>query len=122
MEERGAINLSAARCTKEGLLGPQEVSRLVRRDSCLIVMTHASNVTRTVMPVSEVGQIVREMGITFLLDAAQTAGVYPVNADELGVDLLAFTGHKELMGPTGTGGLYIAPGGGVGASEGGGHR
>lgn len=73
-------------------------------------MTHASNVTGTVMSIADIGRIARERGLVFCVDAAQTAGSYPIDVEEMNIDLLAFTGHKSLFGPSGTGGLYIREG------------
>src|SRR5207249_8759422 len=69
----------------------------------------ASNVLGTVQPVGDVGRIVRDHGLLFLVDAAQTAGVLPIDVQALCIDLLAFPGHKSLLGPTGTGALYVGP-------------
>lgn len=73
-------------------------------------MTHASNITGTLMPLEEVGQIARENNILFLVDGAQTAGVYEIDVQRFNIDLLALPGHKGLMGPQGTGILYIREG------------
>jgi cysteine desulfurase family protein len=89
---------------------PEDIKNAIRPDTKLVVLTHASNVTGTVNPVKEIGDICRNAGVTFLLDASQTAGVLPIDVESVGVGLLAFPGHKGLMGPTGTGGLYIAEG------------
>jgi len=70
-------------------------------------MTHASNVTGTIQPVAEVGKIVRERGGSLLVDASQSAGVVPIDVEKQNIDMLAFTGHKSLLGPTGTGGLVV---------------
>ncbi len=104
------VSVSVASCSRDGSLDPRDVEALLRPDTRLIVMTHASNVTGTLMPVEEVGEIARARGIPFLLDCAQTAGAYPIDVERLKVDLAAFSGHKGLMGPTGTGGLYIGEG------------
>jgi selenocysteine lyase/cysteine desulfurase len=72
----------------------------------LIVLTHASNVLGTVQPIAEIGRIAREHDLLLLVDAAQTAGVVPIDIRAMQIDLLAFPGHKSLLGPTGTGGLY----------------
>src|SRR5207302_1425535 len=75
----------------------------------LVALTHASNVLGTVQPVAEAGKVVREKGPLFLVDAAQTAGVLPIDVQAMHIDLLAFPGHKSLLGPTGTGALYVGP-------------
>src|SRR5439155_25938871 len=75
----------------------------------LIALTHASNVLGTVQPIAAVGEIARERNILFLVDAAQTAGVLPIDVQATHIDLLAFPGHKSLLGPTGTGALYVGP-------------
>src|SRR5262249_39289470 len=74
-----------------------------------IALTHASNVLGTVQPVDAVGRIAREHDLLLLVDAAQTAGVVPIDVQEMNIDLLAFPGHKSLLGPTGTGALYVGP-------------
>jgi cysteine desulfurase family protein len=76
----------------------------------LVAMTHASNVTGTILPVPEAASLAHEHGALFVLDAAQTAGVLPIDVVGMGIDLLAFPGHKGLLGPTGTGGLYVSQG------------
>lgn len=73
----------------------------------MVVLNHASNVTGTLLPVKEVGFIARRHNLLFLVDVAQTAGAYPIDVEKDGIDLLAFTGHKSLYGPQGTGGLVI---------------
>jgi len=73
----------------------------------MVVLNHASNVTGTLLPIREVGLVARKHSLLFLVDAAQTAGAYPIDMEEDGIDLLAFTGHKSLYGPQGTGGLVI---------------
>ncbi|WP_298202565.1 aminotransferase class V-fold PLP-dependent enzyme [Desulfosporosinus sp.] len=80
-----------------------------RPNTKLVVTLHASNVTGTLLPVQEIGQIAHEYGAYYLLDAAQTAGVFPIDMGRLAVDLLAFPGHKGLLGPQGTGGLIVKP-------------
>jgi len=81
-----------------------------RPNTKLVVTLHASNVTGILLPVEEIGQLAHEHGVYYLLDAAQTAGVFPIDMEHLAVDILAFPGHKGLLGPQGTGGLIVMPG------------
>lgn len=109
MERRG-VELTVIPCDREGLIDPAHVNGAVKKNTRAIFMTHASNVTGTVMPVADIGRIARECGLVFCVDAAQTAGCYPIDVKGMNIDLLAFTGHKSLFGPSGTGGLYIREG------------
>lgn len=93
----------------DGYLDPEDFRRLVNSRTRLFVLSHASNVTGAVMPVAEVGRIARSLGIPLLVDGAQTVGLLPIDLREWPSDLLAFPGHKSLLGPPGTGGLYIRP-------------
>ena len=110
LEEHGQIEVTRVKCDNTGRVDPDDIRRALRPDTRLVAMMHASNVTGTVEPVAEVGRIVREHGARFLIDAAQTAGHLPLNVDQLHADLLAAPGHKGLLGPLGTGFLYIRPG------------
>lgn len=110
LERDQGVELTVVPCAADGTLAPEAVEKALRPDTRLIVLTHASNVTGTIMPVAEVGKIARRHGIRFLVDAAQTAGVLPIDVERDHIDLLAFTGHKGLLGPFGTGGLYIREG------------
>lgn len=105
--ESSGVNISIVPCSSIGLLDPDDLCRRLNSHTRLIVINHASNVCGTVQPVAKVGAIAREHGIPLLLDTAQSAGCIPVNMKELDADILAFTGHKGLMGPTGTGGLIF---------------
>jgi cysteine desulfurase family protein len=89
---------------------PKDVAAAIRTGTKLVVMTHVSNVTGTVNPVGDIGALCRERGALFLVDGSQSAGSLPIDVESMRIDLLAFPGHKGLMGPTGTGGLYIADG------------
>lgn len=109
LEKRG-VNVTIISCSSKGELDPQEIEKAIQSNTRLIVITHASNVTGTLMPIDEVGKIARTYGVFFCIDAAQTAGAYPISVEEMHIDLLAFTGHKSLYGPQGIGGLYIRKG------------
>ena len=106
LEQRGVL-ISVVPCATDGSLNPVELEKAIDSYTRLVVMTHASNVVGTLLPITEVAQVVHRYGAFFLVDAAQTAGAVPINMLSMGIDLLAFTGHKELQGPTGTGGLVI---------------
>ncbi len=107
--EREGVGLTVVTASPEGLLDPDDVRRALRPETRLLLVTHASNVTGTIQPVAELAALSRETGIPLCLDAAQSAGVLPLAAEE-GIDLIAFTGHKSLFGPQGTGGLYLREG------------
>lgn len=85
-------------------------AREIQDNTVMICTTHASNVLGTIMPIRALGQLAREKGLTYLVDVAQTAGVLEIDVEAMQIDLLAFTGHKGLLGPQGTGGLYVREG------------
>ncbi len=107
LADAGAIELTRVDCDGQGWVDPDAIRQAIRPNTVLIVMTHASNVLGTLQDVAGVGAIAREHDLLFCLDAAQTAGVVPVSIEQMQIDLLAFPGHKSLLGPTGTGGLYV---------------
>ena len=93
-----------------GYVDPDDVRRAIRPTTKLVVVNHGSNVTGTVQPVAEIGAVCREAGVTFCIDAAQTAGVIPIDMQAMHIDIVAFTGHKSLLGPMGVGGLCVGEG------------
>jgi cysteine desulfurase family protein len=93
-----------------GFVDPDEIARRFKPNTRLAVVNHGSNVIGTVQPVGEIGRRCRERGIRLVVDASQTAGKIPIDVRALNIDVLAFTGHKSLMGPTGIGGLYVQEG------------
>ncbi len=107
MHTNGRIELTRVACDDRGVVDPADIAAAITDATVLIVMTHASNVLGTIQDAAAVGRIARERDVLFCLDAAQTAGVVPISIREMRVDLLAFPGHKSLLGPTGTGGLYV---------------
>jgi len=108
LEDRGVVDLTVIQCQPDGSMHPEAVEAAIRKDTRMIVLNHASNVVGTILPIREVGRINREHeNIMFLLDTAQTAGALPIDMNADHIDLLAFTGHKALLGPQGTGGLVI---------------
>lgn len=104
------VEVTFVPCSVEGFLDPQDVESALRADTRLIVVNHASNVVGTIAPLAQIGRIARQNGALFMVDAAQTAGSCPLDVEASGIDLLAFSGHKGLLGPPGTGGLYIRKG------------
>ncbi|NMA68032.1 MAG: aminotransferase class V-fold PLP-dependent enzyme, partial [Desulfitobacterium sp.] len=92
-----------------GWLDPKEVAEGIKENTKLIVLSHASNVTGLIQPIEEIGKLARQKGILFMVDSAQTAGSFEIDVDNMNIDLLVFAGHKGLLGPQGTGGLYIRP-------------
>jgi cysteine desulfurase/selenocysteine lyase len=108
--EKKGLELTAVSCSSKGELDPRGIEKAIKKNTRLIVTTHASNIIGTLMPIAEVGAIARAHGILYCIDAAQTAGAYPIDVETMKIDLLAFTGHKSLFGPQGTGGLYISEG------------
>lgn len=110
LEKTGQISLTLVNPLADGMVDPSEIEGAILDKTRLIALTHASNVTGAIQPVAAVGQIARARGITYLVDGAQTLGAMPVNVNLLQCDLYAFPGHKGLLGPQGTGGLYIRKG------------
>jgi cysteine desulfurase family protein len=106
----GAIEVEHVPFDARGFVDPDEIRRRVRPNTRLVVVNHASNVIGTLQPVAAIGRICRERGVTFLIDASQTAGKIAIDLEAACIDVVAFTGHKSLMGPTGIGGLYVRDG------------
>lgn len=110
LAERDGVTFSLAEADRTGLVSVSSVAQQITAKTRLIVLQHASNVSGTIQPIAEVAELARAHHIPFLLDAAQSAGVLPLDMQAMGIDLLAFPGHKGLLGPQGTGGLCVAPG------------
>jgi len=106
--QKSGVAFSIAQADPLGVVDPVSVERLIQPNTRLIAMLHASNVSGAIEPVAALGRLSREHGITFLLDAAQSAGSIPIDVQAMHIDLLAFPGHKGLLGPQGTGGLYVS--------------
>jgi len=108
--EQKGVGVTVVPCSPAGALQAADIEQVIGSDTRLIVLSHASNVVGTLLPVAEVGLMSRQRGVVFLVDAAQTAGCCPIDVGAMNIDLLAFSGHKGLYGPQGTGGLYIRGG------------
>ena len=105
--ERKGVEVAVVRCAPDGSLAPADMAAALEPGARLVVVNHASNVVGTISPVAEVARLAHAAGALLLVDAAQTAGCLPVDVRASGIDLLAFTGHKSLQGPAGTGGLVV---------------
>ena len=101
------LEVTILNCSPEGLLNPSDVKKAIRPNTRMAVLNHASNVVGTIQPLSEIGEVCRRQEVLFFVDAAQSAGAVPIDMEQEKIDLLAFTGHKALFGPQGTGGLVL---------------
>jgi len=101
------VDISVIDCSDTGIFDPHKIDSYIKSNTKLIISTHASNVTGTIIPISEIGKIAAGYGIPFCVDSAQSAGTLEIDVDKFNIDILCFTGHKGLFGPMGTGGLYI---------------
>jgi len=94
----------------KGFIDPEDFKKKIKKNTRLVIVNHASNVIGTIQPVKEIGKLCREKSIPFAVDVSQSAGKIPIDMEELNIDVIAFTGHKSLLGPTGIGGLYVRDG------------
>jgi len=106
LREKG-VEVSVVKADRAGQVSPELLLKEVKKNTKLVIATHASNVTGTINDIETIGHMCKQRGVLFLVDAAQTAGVVPIDVEKMNIDFLAFSGHKGLMGPQGTGGLYI---------------
>ncbi|HKM28722.1 MAG TPA: aminotransferase class V-fold PLP-dependent enzyme [Anaerovoracaceae bacterium] len=104
--ERKGVTHTIVKGNSKGYVSPEAIAKHIKENTKLIVCTHASNVTGTINDIEKIGKIVAKQGKIFMVDAAQSAGSVPVDIKKMHIDLLAFPGHKGLLGPLGTGGLY----------------
>jgi len=107
--QASGVDVVVVPCRLDGSIDLEAMAKALAPGTTLVVVNHASNVMGTIAPVARIATWAHEAGALFLVDAAQTAGVLPIDVQAMGVDVLAFTGHKGLLGPTGTGGMAIAP-------------
>ncbi len=108
--ERAGVELSFVDCDSNGNVNYSEIKKMIKENTVAIVMTHASNLTGNVVDLKLVGEIARANQLLFLVDGSQTMGLLPIDVEEMGVDVLCFTGHKSLLGPQGIGGIYVREG------------
>jgi len=109
MEEKG-VELSIVKSDRTGTIDYDDFEKLIKENTRAIVCTNGSNLTGNLVDVARVGQIARKHGLIFIVDASQTAGVFPIDVQAMNIDILCFTGHKSLLGPQGTGGIYVREG------------
>ena len=109
MEEKG-VELTIIKSDSQGRIRYQEIEDNLRKNTRAIICTHGSNLTGNLIDITQIGKIAQEHGVLFVVDASQTAGVFPVDVCKMKIDVLCFTGHKSLLGPQGTGGLYVREG------------
>ncbi|RPJ75940.1 MAG: aminotransferase class V-fold PLP-dependent enzyme [Desulfobacteraceae bacterium] len=109
LRKEGRIRFDLVPFDSSGFIEPEKVAAALKPETRLVILTHASNVLGTVQPVAEIAAACRARGVPLVLDASQSAGVVPIRIDKWGVQGLAFTGHKSLLGPTGIGGLVLGP-------------
>lgn len=107
LKNSGKIELDILNCSQEGLLNITDFKNAIKENTKLVVLSHASNIVGTIQPLEEIGKICKEKNIYFIIDSAQTAGILPLDFKKLNCNALAFTGHKSLLGPQGTGGFII---------------
>ncbi len=109
-KEKEGIEITVIKSSSEGELDPKDVLKAIKKNTTLIITTHASNVVGTIMPIDEIAKIARERDIIYCIDGAQTVGSVNIQVKEQLIDILVFTGHKSLYGPQGTGGIYLKKG------------
>ncbi|UEL49887.1 aminotransferase class V-fold PLP-dependent enzyme [Terrisporobacter hibernicus] len=109
LEEKG-MELSVVQCDENGNINYDDFEKLIKENTKAIVCTHASNLVGNVLDVKKIGQIAKKHNLVFIVDASQSAGVFPIDMQDMNIDILCFTGHKGLLGPQGTGGLCVREG------------
>lgn len=109
MEEKG-VQLSFVKADKLGNISYEEMESLIKNNTKAIICTHGSNLTGNLIDIKRVGEICKKYNLLFIVDASQTAGVFPIDVEDMNIDVLCFTGHKSLLGPQGTGGIFVREG------------
>ncbi|WP_070120007.1 aminotransferase class V-fold PLP-dependent enzyme [Bacillus marinisedimentorum] len=110
LKQQSGIDATFLHISSEGVFEPDKWEQALRPETKLITVTHASNLTGTILPLEEISEFARSHGVKLLVDASQTAGVLPIHMEKMGIDMLAFPGHKGLLGPQGTGALLVSKG------------
>jgi len=107
LELNGVVEVTHVMFDDKGYVHPDEIKKAIKTNTKLVVVNHSSNVIGTIQPLAEIGKICREKGVYFVVDASQSAGAIPIDMKAMNIDVVCFTGHKCLMGPTGIGGSYV---------------
>lgn len=110
MLESKGVEHTIVKCDRTGSINLRDIKAAIKENTCMIICTHASNVTGTIMPIREIGELAHRNNLLFMVDGAQSGGCIPINVVEMNIDLLALPGHKGLLGPMGTGFLYVRDG------------
>ncbi|ADO84430.1 aminotransferase class V-fold PLP-dependent enzyme [Ilyobacter polytropus] len=110
MEEQKKIDLTIVEADYQGLISLDDIEKSIQENTKAIVITHASNLTGTIIPIEKIGEIAKKHGILLIVDASQSAGILEIDVNKMNIDILCFTGHKSLFGPQGTGGIYLRKG------------
>ena len=104
------MELSIVDCDENGNIDYNDFEKLIKENTKAIVCTHASNLVGNVLDVKKIGSIAKKHNLIFIVDASQSAGVFPIDMQDMNIDILCFTGHKGLLGPQGTGGICVREG------------
>lgn len=107
LEMNGVIQTSHIMFDEQGYINPDDIKKAIRKNTKMVVVNHCSNVIGTIQPIAEIGKICKEAGVLLIVDTTQSAGSIPIDMQAMGIDVVVFTGHKCLMGPTGIGGSYV---------------
>lgn len=108
--EKNGVELSIIRCDEKGMPDISQMEASIKENTKMLICTNGSNLTGNYVDVSVIGKMAHAHGLMFVVDASQTAGVFLINVQEMNIDILCFTGHKGLLAPQGTGGIYVKEG------------
>lgn len=109
LRDRGIIELTILDCESDGSIDLNKLESAIKDNTKAIITTHASNVSGTIFPIKDIGKLAKSKGIVYIVDGAQTAGVYDIDVEDMNIDILCLAGHKSLLGPQGTGAIYVNP-------------
>jgi cysteine desulfurase family protein len=107
LEQWGTIEVTHVPFDENGYVHPDDIKKAIKANTKMVIVNHSSNVIGTIQPIKEISKVCKHAGVIFLVDASQSAGAVPIDVVDMGIDALAFTGHKCLMGPTGIGGSFV---------------